>query len=153
MDQPKHRVVVGIDGSPIARRALEIAAHEATLRDAQLEVVGVWTYPVYVDFLGGVYPLPAEVARTIEHEEQLLATEVEAVLGPPNPKVILLTPCGQVAKELLAAAEGADLLVVGSRGHGGIKNAMLGSTANYCATHATCPVMIVRPASTLDEAD
>lgn len=151
MNQPKHRVVVGIDGSPIARRALEIASKQAAARDAQLEVVGVWTYPVYVNFLGGVYPLPSEVARTIEHEEQLLATEVAAVLGSIGENVVLLTPCGHIAKELLAAAEGADLLVVGSRGHGGIKNAMLGSTANYCASHATCPVMIVRPASSEDD--
>ena len=123
---------------------MEIAAREASLRGARLEVVGVWAFPVYVDFVGGVYPLPGEVGTTIEREEELLAGEVSAVLGPSATDVTLLTPCGHVAKELLAAADGADLLVVGSRGRGGFRSAVLGSTANYCVHHATCPVMIVR---------
>ncbi len=144
MSDAEKRVVVGVDGSPSARRALQIAAREASLRGARLEVVGVWAFPVYVDFVGGVYPLPGEVGTTIEREEELLAGEVSAVLGPSATDVTLLTPCGHVAKELLAAAEGADLLVVGSRGKGGFRSALLGSTANYCAHHATCPVMIVR---------
>lgn len=144
MSDEGKRVVVGVDGSPGARRALEIAGREASLRGARLEVVGVWAFPVYVDFVGGVHPLPGEVGTTIEREEELLAHEVSTVLGLSAGDVTLLTPCGHVAKELLAAAEGADLLVVGSRGRGGFRSAFLGSTANYCAHHATGPVMIVR---------
>ena len=82
MSDAEKRVVVGVDGSPVARRALEVAAREASLRGARLEVVGVWAFPVYVDFVGGVYPLPGEVGTTIEREEELLAGEVSAVLGP-----------------------------------------------------------------------
>ena len=140
----KKRVVVGVDGSEPARRALALAAREATMRGAELDVVGVWAFPVYVDFVGGVYPLPAEVGPTIEREEALIAAEVRAVLGESETNVTVLTPSGNPAKELLSVAEGAELLVVGSRGRGGLRSAVLGSTATYCAHHATCPVMIVR---------
>ena len=117
------------------------------MRGAELDVVGVWAFPVYVDFVGGVYPMPAEVGPTIEREEQLIAAEVQAVLGGGADDVTVLTPSGHPAKELLAAAEGAELLVIGSRGQGGFRSALLGSTATYCAHHATCPVMIVRAES------
>ncbi len=144
MSAARKRVVVGVDGSTVARRALALAAREASLRGAELDVVGVWAFPVYVDFVGGVYPLPAEVGPTIEREEQLIAAEVHAVLGKSDTNVTILTPSGNPAKELLAVAEGAELLVVGSRGRSGLRSALLGSTAAFCAHHATCPVMIVR---------
>lgn len=47
---------------------------------------------------------------------------------------------------MLAAADGADLLVVGSRGHGTFAEAMLGSVGQYCVHHARCPVLIIREA-------
>lgn len=150
MNVPKKRVVVGVDGSAGARRALALAAREAALRGAELDVVGVWAFPVYVDFVGGVYPLPAEVGPTIEREEELIAAEVRTVLGQAETNVTVLTPSGHPAKELLSLAEGAELLVVGSRGRGGLLSGFLGSTAAYCAHHATCPVMIVRANGTVE---
>jgi len=51
---------------------------------------------------------------------------------------------GYPAKVLLDAAAGADLLVVGSRGHGGFAEALLGSVGQHCVHHAHCPVLIMR---------
>ena len=51
---------------------------------------------------------------------------------------------GNPAKILLEAADGADLLVVGSRGHGGFAEALLGSVSQHCVHHAPCPVVIIR---------
>jgi nucleotide-binding universal stress UspA family protein len=141
----RRRVVVGVDSSEPARRALAMAALEAELRNADLDVVGVWSFPTYVDPMGGVYPLPGQVDRTREREEATVKAEVERVLGrTPKVRVEVLTPSGNTASELIAAAAGAELLVVGSRGRGGFLSMLLGSTASHCVRHATCPVMVVR---------
>jgi nucleotide-binding universal stress UspA family protein len=142
--QQRRRVVVGVDSSEPARHALAIAAREAELRGADLDVVGVWSFPTYVDPMGGVYPLPGQVDRTKAREEEMIKGEVEKVLGQkPRVRINILTPCGSTAAELLAAAAGADLLVVGSRGRGGFLSMLLGSTATHCVRHARCPVMVI----------
>lgn len=140
------RIVVGIDGSEPARAALRWAAEEAKLRGASLEVVGAWTFPMYVDPMGGAFPLPGMFEKTEANERDMIEAEVKAVLGDkPEVPVELSIRCGSTATELLAAAEGADILVVGSRGRGGFSSLLLGSTALQCIHHATCPVTVVRP--------
>ncbi|MFD0330829.1 universal stress protein [Streptacidiphilus monticola] len=57
---------------------------------------------------------------------------------------------GNAAGALLDAAEGAELLVVGNRGHGGFARALLGSVSQHCTQQATCPVLVVRPQKTAD---
>jgi hypothetical protein len=64
-------------------------------------------------------------------------------LEPEVPVRPLVTE-GHAAEVLLRASKGADLLVVGSRGHGGFASAMLGSVSLYCVLHAHCPVVVVR---------
>jgi nucleotide-binding universal stress UspA family protein len=54
---------------------------------------------------------------------------------------------GNPAQVLLDAARGADLLVVGSRGHGGFAEALLGSVSQHCVHHARCPVVVIRAAA------
>jgi nucleotide-binding universal stress UspA family protein len=51
---------------------------------------------------------------------------------------------GNAAQVLLDASDGADLLVVGSRGHGGFTEALLGSVSQHCVHHAHCPVVVIR---------
>jgi nucleotide-binding universal stress UspA family protein len=51
---------------------------------------------------------------------------------------------GNAAKVLLDASDGADLLVLGSRGHGGFAEALLGSVSQHCVHHAHCPVLVIR---------
>jgi nucleotide-binding universal stress UspA family protein len=77
--------------------------------------------------------------------EKFLKETVAEVVGEGSDVAIEeVTTEGPAAEVLVDAAEGADLLVVGSRGHGGFAGVMLGSVSQQCAQHASCPVVIVR---------
>jgi len=75
-------------------------------------------------------------------------TEAISETAEPDPDVVInpVVVEGWPAEVLLHAAEGADLLVVGSRGRGGFASALLGSVSQNCAHHATCPLLIIRAA-------
>jgi nucleotide-binding universal stress UspA family protein len=131
------RIVVGVDGSPDSLDALAWAAHEARIRDANLEVVYALFYrPELLEQYPGLLEnersiLSAAVARA-RHLEPTVET-TGRIADPP------------AAKALIEASAGADLLVVGSRGLGGFKRLELGSVSQQCAHHAFCPVVIIRP--------
>ncbi len=127
------RIVTGVDGSQGSRRALAWAAAEAAARDAVLQPVIVWqgSLPVYDD-------QPAEKASLLE---QLLADVVgQAPAIATDPLVVR----GDPAQVLCERSAAADLLVVGSRGHGGFPGLALGSVGVKCAHHSRCPLVIVR---------
>ena len=136
-------VVVGVDGSEGSHRALRWAAAEATARDDALELVHAWERPQAYAPLGlGAYPIDPEPIQQAAKEllddlvakARALAPEIEVrgslVEGAPVPA-------------LLEAARTADLLVVGSRGHGGFASLLLGSVSQQVVHHAPCPVVIV----------
>jgi nucleotide-binding universal stress UspA family protein len=138
------RIVVGIDGSQGARRALEWAVAEAKLRDAHLVVVHAWLEPAAVAVgsvitAGGAEPEVFEDAawRTVT---ELLA-EVDTTGLPQGIETHVVA--GAPARALLDASTDADLVVVGSRGHGGFTGLLLGSVSQQVAHHATCPVVII----------
>lgn len=140
------RVVVGIDGSAQADRALREAAHQAVLRHAELDVVHVWSPPVGVGSLGAVAtPSDMEASETVAR--QLLDARVEAVVGRldqrPSRVERILVADHSPARLLIETAKGADLLVVGSRGRGGFAGLLLGSVSQQCVHHAPCPVLVV----------
>lgn len=131
------RIVVGVDGSPGGRRALEWALDEARRRDAVLEVVHAWTYP------------PTEF--TVAPEEFAVAaaeviTEAVEEAADIDPSVAVKSEVRQqpAAPALVELSKGADLLVVGSRGRGGFAGLLLGSVSQQCVNHAHCPVVVVR---------
>jgi nucleotide-binding universal stress UspA family protein len=136
----EHRIVVGVDGSASARAALAWAVRQAQLTGAVVEAVIAWEFPVAYGY--------AAPAMDIDFEELATKTvtaaiaEVTAESGPVaiQHKVVE----GNAAQVLLAESAGADLLVVGSRGHGGFVGALLGSTGQHCVHHATCPVVVIR---------
>ena len=140
--EPTPVVVVGVDGSPDSSAALEWAASEARLRGGDLRIIHTWNVPA---LSYGTY-LPAtafdDVARAAEHS---LAAQITEVLGD-NPAIgYVAEACeGPPAQALLAAAETALLVVVGSRGRGGFTGLLLGSVSAQVAHHARCPVLIVR---------
>ena len=140
------RIVVGVDGSPQAAVALRWALDEARLRDATLEVVHAWLFPVVSDVPGAaVDSLIGDLERAAG---RLLDRVVEDVAGPdPGVKVERRVLEGGAATVLVDAAAGADLLVVGSRGRGGFAGLVLGSVAQQCLHHAPCPVVVVRDQS------
>ncbi len=141
------RVVVGIDGSDASRRAARWAAYEARLRGAKLEIVSAWHVPLYgYVHLGSVTAISQDIADgLVEHAEERLAEATrEARVEAGDIELESIAAEGQPAKVLLQVSEGADLLVVGSRGLGGFHELLLGSVSQQCAQHASCPVVIIR---------
>ena len=141
------RVVVGIDGSPDSDEALREAAHEAVMRDAQLDVVLVWSLP----FTAGPYgtmSIPADPEVCEEVARRLLDDRIHGILShiDERPRRVerILVNDHSPSRMLVATAKNADLLVVGSRGRGGFASLLLGSVSHQCVNHATCPVLVVR---------
>lgn len=147
-------VVVGLDGSAGARTALRWAMAEARLRKTRLRVIHAWTfsYPGSVGYgylgetldafpHGGLSKLHRASEQMVEHAIAGLATEAE---GIEIERDIIE---GTAADVLLGAVTENDLLVVGSRGHGGFMGLLLGSVSQQCAHHAPCPVVIVHAPS------
>ncbi len=139
------KIVVGVDGSAGSREALRWAFAEAQIRDATLEAVIVWQYPVTASLpTFGVMDTPADFqsdARTTLIE--ILASEGITAEAPIP--VSTLVAEGNPARALLDASSEADLLVVGSRGHGGFTGVLVGSISQQCVHHASCPVVVVHP--------
>lgn len=138
------RVVVGVDGSPNSVTALKFAAEEARLRHAELHVVHAWNYnPAPPAFA----PMPSLGPSVVEQEESaghvLTACVVEALGEDTDITVIETLVNAPAAEALRDAATGADLLVVGARGHTGLIGAVLGSIAVTVVKHAPCPVVVV----------
>jgi nucleotide-binding universal stress UspA family protein len=140
------RIVVGVDGSPASKVALRTAAQLAELTAATIDALGVWEYPIaYAIGQGAAMGFGGESGWSPENDaRKMLIATVDEVFGPHRPTG-LRTPllCGHPAKCILAQAEGASLIVVGSRGHGGFAGLMLGSVSAKCAASAPCPVLIV----------
>jgi nucleotide-binding universal stress UspA family protein len=140
------RLVVGVDGSEHARRALEWALEEARLRDARLDVVYAWEPPLVVGFgtLAGGRTEP-EGTSYENAARSLLDETVAAIRTEDRPAIEKTVVHGSAARALLEAAKGADLIVVGSRGRGGFAGLLLGSVSQQVVQHAPCPVVIVPP--------
>jgi nucleotide-binding universal stress UspA family protein len=141
------KIVVGVDGSADARRALVWALEEAAFRDAVLEVVYAWRVPMAVMPAG--MPVPAPDHDEYEHAARaLVENEVAQALGETaaRPPVHTLVMEGRPYDVLLSHAGNADLLVLGSRGAGPISELLLGSVSLHCVRHTTSPIAIV-PAS------
>jgi nucleotide-binding universal stress UspA family protein len=135
------RIVVGVDGSDSSLDALRWAAEQARLTGAGLEVIMAWEYP---PSFGWAPPLPADWSPGEEARREL-ADSVERALGATPPiEVRQVVVQGHPAPALVAAAREADLLVVGSRGHGAFVGMLLGSVSEHCVSHAPCPVVVVR---------
>ena len=137
-------IVVGVDGSPGSRTALNWAAAEAADHGADLVVVNVWEHTLLPP-AGSVsvseHYVPDPSQRTAEDLVQVIKEE----LGDEPP--VLVQPVvkqGRPAKVLIEESANADLLVVGPRGHGGFVGLVLGSVSQHVAAYAKCPVTVVR---------
>jgi len=138
------RVVVGIDDSPAARQALRYAADIAGWKKWTLHVVHAW----HLSYPAGPYAIDlAEVELALAEAAREVVTEVEDdVLGQDHGLELRQTIAeGPAARVLIEESEGANLLVVGSRGRGGFASLALGSVGQACVHHAHCPVLVVRP--------
>lgn len=141
MTAQEKRIVVGVDGSESSKAALRWAIRQARLTGCSVDAVTAWRYP-------STYGLAPIGDKGIDFEtdaSNALTAALNEVSGlepdvPVHPQVTE----GRAGEVLLRAAKGADLLVVGNRGHGEFASALLGSVSLYCVLHAHCPVLIVR---------
>jgi nucleotide-binding universal stress UspA family protein len=142
------RVVVGVDGSELSAAAMRWAVEEARLRGATLVAVHAWTFvPPAAVGEPGVIPVAAvtlmddlEIGRAAA--EALLDDAVSGV--PADVEVEKLVGEGSPGEVLVEAGAGADLVVVGTRGRGALKSALLGSVSSHVIGHAPCPVVVIR---------
>lgn len=133
----QQRIVVGVDGSEPSLAALHWAVRQAKLTGAAVDAVTAWSYPAgygmapvldEYDFQDGAKQGLADALRTVDPDVPVRAVVLE----------------GRAAEALLRQAQGADLLVVGSRGHGALAAPFLGSVSLSCVLHAHCPVLVLR---------
>jgi nucleotide-binding universal stress UspA family protein len=145
-DEDPHgpRVVVGVDCSAGSRAALLFGLADAVRRGVRLEAVTAYRPPDYWLDFDAVGILDPEAVRTAAvNRVQTFLAEVLREGPQPAPPVVLNAGMGGAVDVLLRRCHGADLLVVGSRGHGGLGSMLLGSTSMHCVLHATCPVTVV----------
>ena len=139
-------IVVGVDSSAGAKEALRFAVEEARLRQATLRVVHCWQ-DAYIGLSGleGFSPVVgADLGALVQSAESALDATLDEVVPHTDGVVVERRVVeGAPAAVLVAESRNADLLVVGSRGHGGFTGLLLGSVSQQCAHHAACPVVIV----------
>jgi nucleotide-binding universal stress UspA family protein len=137
------RIVVGIDGSEGSLEALRMAAVEARVRSAVLEVVCAW----HPSTMGSIpaFGVGMPAAESLDELDAALhQTLTDEGLGSDGDVTVdARVVTGHAAEALLDAAERATLVVVGTRGRGGFAGLVLGSVSHQVVTHARCPVMVV----------
>lgn len=147
-----HRVVVGVDGSPSSTGALRRGARIAAALHAPLEAVSVWRYPdIYGGMMGEVFITDGRDLAI--NAQTILDAAATAVFGAEIPGWYSgVVREGVIAKVLIEESRGAEMLVVGSRGHGGFAGLLLGSVSEAVAEHATCPVLVLHDDETTAKA-
>lgn len=132
------RIVVGVDGSEASLDALRWALRQAQLTNSELQAVTSWEYPS---------PIAEFVSDDIDWDGRATTILDGALAVVDSTKGVTITRAttqGHPARVLIDASRDADLLVVGSRGHGGFAGMMLGSVSAHVSAHADCPVVVVR---------
>ncbi|HEX6358712.1 universal stress protein [Actinophytocola sp.] len=136
-------VVVGVDGTPVSEQAIAFAFAEASARGTGLVAVHTWT-----DLL-----LEAALGSAAALDFSPMAQQAEEVLGErlagwqeryPDVRVSRHVSRERASRALLRHAEGAQVVVVGSRGRGGFRGLLLGSTSQHMLHHTPCPVVVIR---------
>jgi nucleotide-binding universal stress UspA family protein len=131
-------IVVGVDGSPQSQKAVAWAAEHAKTTGGTLELLIAWARPVS-------YGLPLVVAGLDpEAQAREIAEKTAADIDLPVDRVLITALHGAAPSILVERSSQADLLVVGSRGHGGFAELLLGSVSAQVVHHAACPVVVVR---------
>jgi nucleotide-binding universal stress UspA family protein len=138
-------ILVGVDGSDHASRALQWALKMAGALQAPLTVLVVNQVAVS-HWTGKPILLPEDRTAQEEalHAAEKAVTEAASSAGQPGPaSVTVHAVSGNAANELINASRDADMLVVGARGGGGFASLMMGSTSSQVVHHAHCPVVVM----------
>ncbi|MPY94990.1 MAG: universal stress protein [Acidimicrobiia bacterium] len=147
-----NRIVVGVDGSPESEAALAWAVAEAERRSARVEAVHTYDLPVFADPVGiGATTLYENIPEIEQAAKDLLTRLVDAhaLPGVTVDPFVAQGPAGGI---LVDRSEGAELVVVGARGHGAVTSLLLGSVSQHVTHHAKCPVVIIPHAAVPDTA-
>jgi nucleotide-binding universal stress UspA family protein len=136
-------VVVGVDGSAGANAALRWALAEARLRKAPLRIVHTWRSSYIGGADGFTNTLDVDVSDLYRAAEELLEKVIGEVVGVEDVRIERQVVQGSAADVLVGAVAAGDLLVVGSRAHGGFAGLLLGSVSQQCVHHAPCTVVVV----------
>ncbi|WP_426595157.1 universal stress protein [Cellulomonas sp. McL0617] len=141
---PARPVVVAVDGSANTAHAIDLAFDQASRLEVPLRAVHAWDLPPMTGTVPAWIPEEIEELDAAEH-----AVVAESLAGHceryPDVAVEVVVRRGLPAKVALDAARDAQLLVVGSRGGGGMRGLLLGSVSQAVIRKATCPVMVVHP--------
>jgi nucleotide-binding universal stress UspA family protein len=137
-------LVVGVDGSAGSKDALRWAARQAALVGGEVHATTAWHLPTTY----GYAPDYADVDFAAEARRMLDEVVAETLGATPSVPVLVSVVEGHAAAVLIEASRAAELLVVGSRGHGVFAATLLGSVGQHCVHHATCPVVVVRHPTT-----
>jgi nucleotide-binding universal stress UspA family protein len=142
------RILLATDGSEEAELAALRAVELADATDSELHVVHVGLVPIFVDSYPGTLGFDRKLYEQIEEQSrELLRKESWRVKAAGGTVAGTHLRMGAVALEIVALAEelGADLIVMGSRGLGGVRRVLVGSVSDSVVRHAHCPVLVVRP--------
>jgi nucleotide-binding universal stress UspA family protein len=137
------RIVAGVDGSPSSVEALRWAVRYAELSGGTVDATMTWQYPLTASGLGWAPTSQWDDTNFAELAAKALS-DVVADVDPPSVTVRQIVVEGNAGEALIEAAKDADLLVLGSRGHGAITDALIGSVSTRCLHHAACPVLVVK---------
>ncbi|GIE90949.1 universal stress protein [Actinoplanes regularis] len=139
------RIVVGVDNSAGSAEALRWALAHARLTGGSVEAVTAWQIPPMYAYAYGWTPTGIDDAGIIRYAEKTLAETVAQVQGEDDHPVPVTTRVmeGPAAQVLLNASKGAELMVLGSHGHGAFAGMLLGSVSQHCVQHATCPTLVI----------
>ncbi len=138
MNSAQGRIVIGVDGSDASLDALRWALHQAHLTNCEVEAINSWHVPnEYAELVAGRIDWDANA-------QEILEDSLATVKNDEDVKVIRTVTEGHPAAVLTDASTNADLLVVGSRGHGGFAGMLLGSVSVHVSAHAHCPVVVIR---------
>jgi nucleotide-binding universal stress UspA family protein len=143
-DTGQTKLVVGVDGSASSLAALHWAAHQSELTGSVVEVVTAWEWPMTY---GSPFVLTGDYNPVTEAQRVLDDALANARVDHPKVDFRAVVVEGHPALKLVEASQGADLLIVGSRGHGEFTGMLLGSVSEHCVTNAACPVLVIRDKS------
>jgi nucleotide-binding universal stress UspA family protein len=139
------RIVVGVDGSASSRAALRWAVGQARLTGGTVDAVIAWQLPMMPQHYSWAPIYVEEAGDFAEDARKKIDAAISAEVKPTDSSLVRTHVMhGHPAQVLLDVADGADLLVVGSRGHGSFASALLGSVSQHCVHHARGPVLVVR---------
>ncbi|APT85699.1 universal stress protein [Corynebacterium aquilae] len=141
-------IVVGVDGSEVSDKAVEFAFAEAQARNVPLRAVHTWMDMQVQASLAGLSAAQEEWDVVEEEQHKLLAERLAGYQSEyPGVEVEKVITRDRPVRALADAAQGAQLLVVGSHGRGGFRGMLLGSTSRALLQSAPCPLVVVRPNS------